>query len=215
MSQEAKILSGAGIITLILVVGAALIMGGGSSTSQTLSSSQEKILVRPDSNQISTSSAKVTLVEFGDYQCPACKAAYSIVKQLLNDEKGKINFVFRSFAFLGQESTWAAEAAECAVPEGKFWQYHDYLYEHQGAENSGVFSKTNLESFASTLNLNTEQFKFCLETDKYSQKVTNDLADGKELGVNSTPTFFLNGEKMVGVSSYSDLKSKVEAAIKK
>lgn len=215
MSQEAKILSGVGVITLILVVGAAFLMGGSSNNQQTLSTSQEKLLVGPDSNQIATPSAKVTLVEFGDYQCPACKAAYPIVKQLLSDEKGKINFVFRNFAFLGQESTWAAGAAECAVPEGKFWQYHGYLYEHQGVENSGAFSKANLESFAQALNLNTEQFKFCLETDKYSQKVTNDLADGKELGVNSTPTFFLNGEKMVGVSSYSDLKSKVEAAIKK
>lgn len=215
MSQEAKILSGVGIITLILVVGAALVMGGSSSTSQTLSQSQEKLLVRPDSNQIATPSAKVTLVEFGDYQCPACKAAYSIVKQLLNDEKGKINFVFRNFAFLGQESTWAAEAAECAVPEGKFWQYHDYLYEHQGAENSGTFSKEKLENIAAALNLNTEQFKFCLETDKYSQKVSDDRTDGQDLGVNSTPTFFLNGEKLVGVSSYQDLKNKVDALIKK
>lgn len=214
MSQEAKILSGVGVVTLILVVGAAFIMGGSSSQTQN-QLADPKILVREDSNKIATSSAKVTLVEFGDYQCPACKAAEPIIKQLLNDEKGKINFVFRSFSFLGPESTWAAEAAECAVPEGKFWDYHNYLYEHQGAENSGVFSKEKLENFAAILNLNTEQFKFCLETDKYSQKVAGDLADGKELGVNSTPTFFLNGEKMVGVSSYSDLKSKVEAVIRK
>lgn len=215
MTQEAKILSGVGVVTLILIVGAALLMGGGSPNSQTLSTSQEKLLVRENSNKIATSSAKVTLVEFGDYQCPACKVAEPIVKQLLNVEKGKINFVFRNLAFLGQESTWAAEASECAGEQGKFWQYHDYLYEHQGAENSGAFSKEKLENFAAALNLNTEQFKFCLETDKYSQKVANDVADARDLGVNSTPTFFLNGEKLVGVSSYQDLKSKIDALTKK
>lgn len=213
MNQEAKILSGVGVVTLLLVVGAAFLMGGSSSQTQN-QLADPKILVREDSNQIATSSAKVTLVEFGDYQCPACKAAYPIVKQLLNDEKGKINFVFRNFAFLGQESNWAGEAAECAVSEGKFWEYHNYLYEHQGIENSGAFSKANLESFASILNLNTEQFKFCLETDKTLSKVLNDTADGKILGINSTPTFFLNGEKIIGVSSYSDLKAKVESKIK-
>lgn len=215
MTQETKILGGIIGASIVVLFSAIFFLSNSSKVANTalLSEIDKKLLVRDDSNKISTASAKVTLVEFGDYQCPACKAAEPIIKQLLNDEKGKINFVFRNLAFLGQESTWAAEAAECAVSEGKFWQYHDYLYEHQGVENSGAFSKEKLKDFAVALNLNTEQFKFCLDTDKYSQKVANDVADARDLGVNSTPTFFLNGEKLVGVSSYADLKSKVESKI--
>ncbi|HKC14702.1 MAG TPA: DsbA family protein [Patescibacteria group bacterium] len=213
MTQEAKILIGIGIVSVALVVGGAFIMGG-SSSSQKLTSSQEKILVRDDSNKIVAASAKATLVEFGDYQCPACGQAHPLVKRLLSEEAGKLNFVFRNFAFLGQESIWAAEGAECAGEQGKFWDYHDYLYEHQGGENLGAFSKEKLEGFAKNLNLNTEQFKMCLETDKYQQKVLNDTADGKSLGVNSTPTFFVNGVKNVGVLSYEKFKSILDAQLK-
>lgn len=218
MTNELKVLIGVGVVTLGLIVGAIFFLGG-SSTSTKI---DPNLLVRPDSNKIASSSAKVTVVEFGDYQCPACGAAEPVVKQILNEFKGKINFVFRNFAFLGQESTWAAEAAECAGEQGKFWEYHNYLYDHQNGENRGAFSKDNLKSFAKNFNLNTEQFNLCLDTDKYSQKVSNDRSDGNALGVNSTPTFFIskslkgsliNGEKSVGVLSLEVFKSKINAAL--
>lgn len=212
MSQEVKVLLGVGVVTLGIIAGAIFFLGGSSSSPQAKLAS-EKLLIREDSNKISTPSAKVTVVEFGDYQCPACGAAEPIVKQILNEFKGKINFVFRNFAFIGQESTWAAEAAECAGQQGKFWEYHSYLYGHQSGENKGAFSKDNLKSFAKTLNLNTEQFNLCLDTDKYSQKVSNDRADGQDLGVNSTPTFFINGEKSVGVLNYETFKAKIESKL--
>lgn len=211
MSQEIKILLGVGVVTIGLVLGAVFLLGSSSNT-QT-QKADEKLLVREDSNKISTSSAKVTVVEFGDYQCPACGAAEPIVKQILNEFKGKINFVFRNFAFIGQESTWAAEAAECAGEQSKFWEYHSYLYEHQNGENKGAFSKDNLKNFAKTLGLNTEQFNLCLDTEKYSQKVSNDRADGNALGVNSTPTFFIDGEKNIGVLNFDQFKSKIESKL--
>lgn len=209
MNQEIKILLGVGVATTVVIFGAIFLLGGSSNT-QTQKADQN-LLVRSDSDKISSASAKVTVVEFGDYQCPACGAAHPIVKQLLIDEKGKLNFVFRNFAFIGQESTWAAEAAECAGDQNKFWEYHNFLYEHQNGENRGAFSKDNLKSFAKTLNLNTQQFNLCLDTDKYSQKVSNDRADGNDLGVNSTPTFFINGEKNAGVLSLGELKSKIDS----
>lgn len=210
MTNELKILIGVGVVTLGLIVGAIFFLGGSSQAKPV----NQNILVRPDSNKIATSSAKVTVVEFGDYQCPACGAAHPIIKQLLIDEKGKFNFVFRNFAFLGNESVWSAEAAECAGEQGKFWEYHDYLYEHQGGENKGAFSKGNLKSFAKGLSLNTEQFNLCLDTDKYSQKVSIDRGDGNDLGVNSTPTFFINGEKNVGVLNFEQFKSKIESKLR-
>lgn len=211
MTSEIKILAGVGLITAILITGAIFFLGG---SSQTASVTDQKLLVRPDSEKISTSSAKVTVVEFGDYQCPACGAAEPVVKQILNEFKGKINFVFRNFAFIGQESTWAAEAAECAGEQGKFWEYHNYLYSHQNGENKGAFGKDNLKSFAKIFNLNTELFNLCLDTEKYSQKVSNDRADGNDLGVNSTPTFFVNGEKSAGVLNFEQFKSKIESKLK-
>ncbi len=212
MSQETKILSLVGAATFILIIIAAFVMGGGTQTS---TKADPKILIREDSDKISTPSAKVTVVEFGDYQCPACGAAEPVVEQILKSYKGKINFVFRNFAFIGQESTWAAEAAECAGEQGKFWEYHNYLYSHQNGENKGAFTKENLKIIASTLSLNTPAFGFCLDTDKYAAKVASDIQDGKTLGVNSTPTFFFNGEESAGVLSYSDFKKKIDSLLSK
>lgn len=92
--------------------------------------------------------ALVTVVEFGDFQCPFCERFYTQTeKALLQDyvNSGKVRFVFRNFAFLGPDSDTAAQGAYCANEQGKFWQYHNFLYEHQGPENSGTFSKESLE----------------------------------------------------------------------
>lgn len=213
MTSELKIMGMVAITTLVLIFGAIFLLGGSSQTNQP---TDQKLLIREDSEKISTPSAKITIVEFGDYQCPACGAAEPIVEQILSNYKGKINFIFRNFAFLGQESTWAAEAAECAGEQGKFWEYHNYLYSHQSGENKGAFSKDNLKEFAKTLTLpNTPQFDLCLDTDKYSQKISNDISDGQQLGINSTPTFFINGEKEVGVLTYDSFKSKIKPLLKK
>ena len=94
------------------------------------------------------SSAKVTIVEFADFQCPFCEQWFKNVEgQIIKNyvDTGKAKFAFRNYAFLGQDSVTAAEGAYCANEQGKFWQYHDYLYNHQGQENSGWISKANLE----------------------------------------------------------------------
>lgn len=213
MSNEAKILGGIGIATVLLVVVGAIFLGGGSAPKE-LNDSQKTYLVRDDSNKISTPSAKLTVVEFGDYQCPACGAAHPIVKRILTDYKDKITFVYRHFAFLGQESTWAAEAAECAGEQEKFWEYHNYLYENQKGENQAAFSKENLKNFAKALQLSETEFNLCLDTDKYLNKVLNDTADGRALGVNSTPTFFFGDEKVPGVINYDNFRSKIDSLIK-
>ncbi len=214
MSQEAKVLTGIGLVSILLIVGAVIFLSKSSPTPQNVIS-DSKLLVKSDSHVLGSNQAKVTIVEFGDYQCPACGQAHPIVQRILNDYKGKINFVFRTFAFLGPESTWAGEASECAGEQGKFWEYHDYLYEHQNGENKGTFSKENLKNFAKSFKLNTEQFNLCLDTDKYSQKVSNDRADGQDLGVNSTPTFFINGEKNAGVLTLETFKSKIDSILQK
>lgn len=162
--------------------------------------------------------AKVTVVEFGDFQCPFCGRFYTDVeKNLIKDyvNTGKVRFAFRSFAFLGQESNWASEAAECASEQGKFWEYHNYLYENQSGENQGAFSKDNLKSFASTVGLNTSQFNTCLDSGKYAKNVTDDTDAGKKAGVSGTPTTFVNGQSVVGAQPYSSFKTLIDAELSK
>lgn len=102
------------------------------------------------------SGAKVVVVMYEDFQCPFCEKFFKETEKTLIDnyiKSGKINFVYRDFAFLGPESLRAAEAARCAGEQGKFWEYHDYLYNHQNGENQGNFGDLYLKSFASELKL--------------------------------------------------------------
>src|SRR3954466_8312 len=132
MSQEAKVLIGVGVATLLIVVGAAFFLGGSSSPDKatpTISQDQAKMLVRPDSHIMKATNAKVTIVEFGDFQCPACGASYPIISQLLTQYKGKVNFVFRNFPLqMHPNAPIAAEAAEAAGAQGKFFEMYDALY---------------------------------------------------------------------------------------
>jgi protein-disulfide isomerase len=162
--------------------------------------------------------APVTVVEYGDFQCPACQRFFSDTERRLKEEyvnKEQVRFVFRNFAFIGNESRWAAEASECANEQGRFWDYHDRLYEKQGGENVGTFSKENLKRFAADLGLNAAQFNQCLDSDKYTAKVQQELAQGRQEGVRGTPTVFVNGRLIEGGADYRLLRSAIETALGK
>jgi len=118
-----------------------------------------------------------------------------VERQLENQyiKTGKLRFVYREMAFLGDESQWAAEAAECAGEQGKFWEYHDAIFVNQKGENQGAFSQDNLKKFAADLKLDTAQFNQCLDSGKYTAKVKQSSDAAGQLGVSSTPTVFLNG----------------------
>lgn len=214
LSTDTKIILGISVVTVaILSIGVFLLSKGSSATSPS-QKVNEKLLIKPDSHKVGSDSAKVKVVEFGDYQCPACGAANPIVNKILSDYKDRIEFVFRNFAFVGQESTWAGEAAECSAEQGKFWEYHNFLYDHQKGENQGTFNKDNLKGFAKFLNLDAQKFNSCLDSDKTSSVVSSGTADGQAAGVNSTPTFFINGEKNAGVLSFEQFKSKIDPLLK-
>ena len=128
--------------------------------------------------------------------------------------KGKVRWVYRDFAFLGQESTWASEAARCAADQGKFWQMHDYLYTHQNGENEGAFSKDNLKKFAKALGLDQGSFDSCLDTGKYTSAVQAETVAGGKAGVNGTPANFINGKLNVGALPTSQFVQLIEEALK-
>lgn len=156
----------------------------------------------------------VLLEEFGDFQCSHCaQFALGIGKQIKKDfvDTGRIRFVFRHFPFIGEESFRAAEATECAADQNKFWEYHDIVFENwKGVE--GQFSDDNLKLFAGVLQLDRGAFDTCLDSRKYLGKVESDLRRGEQLGVQGTPTLFLNG-KMLILSSNEELVQLIESAI--
>ena len=157
----------------------------------------------------------VTLEEFADFQCSHCmQFALGIGKQIKEDfvETGKIRFVFRHFPFIGTESFRAAEATECAADQNKFWEYHDTVFENWKGVNEGHFSDDNLKLFAGVLQLDRAAFDSCLDGRKYLGKVESDIRRGEQLGVQGTPSLFLNGE-MLTPSSNEELIQLIESAI--
>ena len=136
------------------------------------------------------SNAPVTLVEYGDYECPYCGQAYPIVKEIQKQLKDQLCFAFRNFPVtqIHPHAQHAAEAAECAGSQRKFWDMHDYLYEHQQA-----LDDKHLEQYATKLTLNLDRFKGELFNHVYANRVREDFIGGVRSGVNGTPTFFING----------------------
>jgi len=137
--------------------------------------------------------AKVKIIEFSDFECPACKNATEIVK-FLDEKYGyqiKIEFKYFPLVSIHPHAFLAAMAAECANDQGKFWGYHDKLFAHQ--EN---LSKKDLIRYARELNLDEVKFTACLDSKAKSKIVRTDMAEGNRLGVNATPTFFVDGGKI-------------------
>lgn len=157
--------------------------------------------------------APVTVIEYGDYQCPYCAQYYSttqssIISKYVNT--GKVKMVFRDYPFLGNESVAAAEAAQCAEDQNKLWAYHDALYSAKlgddgkgGTENDGTLSRTLFMSIASNLKMDTKAFGDCIDSNKYANLVAQEKADGGVLGVNSTPATIVNGSLLVDANGDS------------
>jgi len=177
--------------------------------------------------------AKVTMIIYEDFQCPFCGAftgsneemvanmksrdpsweptIVNVIKDYVNTNKVKI--VWKDYPFLGQESYDSAEAGRCAQEQGKFWEFHDYLFSHQSGENQGAFSKDNLKKFAADLGLNTTAFNTCLDGGKYTKQMQEAQAAGQAVGVSGTPGVFVNGEFTSGAASYAQFKAQIEKAL--
>jgi protein-disulfide isomerase len=124
-----------------------------------------------------------------------------------------VRFGYFNFAFLGEESKWAAEAAECAGDQDAFWQYHDYLFSHQNGENGGAFSKDNLKGFATTLGLDAKAFNTCLDSGKYTQLIQDQANLAQQVGVSTTPTFAVNGKRVEGAQPFSAFQQIIESIL--
>ncbi|UMQ42699.1 thioredoxin domain-containing protein [Chryseobacterium sp. Y16C] len=139
--------------------------------------------------------ADLVIVEYGDYQCPYCGAAYPVLKELMKEFGSQVKFVFRNFPLseMHQYARPAAIAAEAANLQGKFWEMHDAIYENQGSLNE-LF----LFELAEKIGLNVSQFKTDIQKAELEDKVDSDFESGIMSGVNGTPSFFVNGNKFNG-----------------
>lgn len=161
--------------------------------------------------------APITMIEFGDFQCPFCGRYASDTHPQVEEQyikSGKVRFGFVNFAFLGSESTWAAEAAECASDQNKYWEYHDKLYNSQSGENQGAFNKDNLKKFAQDLGLDTQTFNDCLDSGKYTSLIQGDTSASSALGVQSTPTFLINGQPVIGAQPFEVFQQTIDPFLK-
>ena len=218
MNQETKkLLTIGGIIVVVLAVGYWVFGTGPSDSSDTSNTTvDQSLLIKPDSYQSKKSgpfSYKANLVEFADYECPACGAMYPVLKQLLNQYPGELNLIYRNFPIPGHLNEMpAALAAEAAGRQGKFWEMHDLIFESQQKWVDLQDPTSYFASIAQSLGLDMVKFGKDLADPTLKQRITDDAADADKLGVTGTPTMFLNGKKL-DLKSYDDLKTQIDAAI--
>ena len=167
-----------------------------------------KLPVTAQDQQTGNKNAKATLVEYGDYQCPHCGHAHPLLKKLLQNKGTEFRFVFRNFplAEVHPAAMMAAQAAEAAAKQGKFWEMHDLIYEHQNDLHGNRFI-----DFAQSLGLDLQRFGQDWKSEAVLAKIEQDFESGIRSGVNGTPTFFINGTKYEAYDgSYESLEEGIE-----
>ena len=157
-------------------------------------------LIQNGSPIMGESNAQITILEWGDYQCTFCYKFHQNTLDVIYEDyikTGKVKLVFKDFPLNGPDSFLAAEAAYCAQDQGKYWEYHDELYKNWGGERTGWITRGSLDNFASSVNLDLEQFNRCLDDQKYQNKVTALHEFGKEIGIDATPSFLVFNEHKI------------------
>jgi protein-disulfide isomerase len=203
------------VIAAIALIGVAnLLKGGGNDTTNANPIDIPDHTAPTDGMALGMADAPVTIYEYSDFQCPNCRdVAAEVVPHLDTDylATGKAKLIFKNMAFIGQESTWAAEAAACASDQGKFWDYHNKLFENQNGENKGAFKVDNLKRFALEIGLDEVAFNTCFDEGKYTAKIADERSEGQRRGVSGTPTFFV-GQTQVD-STYEAISKAIDDAL--
>jgi protein-disulfide isomerase len=167
--------------------------------------------------------APVRIDAFEDFQCPACQYYSENIEHQVIDNlvtPGTVYYVFRNYPFIDdraatKESDQAANAAMCAADQGRFWDYHQMLYANWKGENEGNLSDKRLTAFADSLGLDMGKFNTCFKANQFKDKINTDLADGQKMGVQGTPSIFVNGKLVAPgqVPTYEEIKAAVDAAL--
>ncbi len=167
-------------------------------------------LTTTDDPSLGRADALVTIVEFADFGCPFSADESFVLRELMKRYPEQVRFMYRDFPLtdLHPLAQKAAQAGECAQDQGKFWDYHDKLYQNQNS-----LSEENFLEFAQALNFNMGQFEQCLNSGRYADEVIDDYQDGVEAGVYGTPTFFINGNRIGGAIPADVLDAVVQSIV--
>ncbi|MER3436558.1 MAG: disulfide bond formation protein DsbA [Chloroflexota bacterium] len=222
-------------VGIAIIIAVALILanrdGGGSSNVPPVKAAAVAIdpAIPRDGRVLGDPTAPVLLIEWGDYQCPACGfAALNFTPRLIDEyvKTGKVRFEFRDFPFLDGAFARAAQqgkdltsakgesirAAEAAADQGKFWEFHEALFSNQHGENQGAFSDERLKEIAKSIGLDMEAFNAAFDGRAHIAEIVAMYEEATRIGISSTPSYVING-KVFQVGSYDDLKQRIEAAL--
>jgi protein-disulfide isomerase len=233
-AQQRRLWFFGGAVAIALVAALVLILvnrGGGSNLPAVVAASPVDASIPTNGTTIGDPNAPVTVVEYGDFQCPGCaQFAQTDQAKLIQDyvATGKVRFEFHAFSFLDRvlsmnsdgtvsakgsgESVRSAEAALCAADQGSFWQYHDTIYANHNGENKGAYSQSRLEQMAGLVGLDTNAFAGCLDQNTHQLDVETLYKQAVQAGVSVTPSFEING-KVFQYNGYNDLKTRIDAAL--
>jgi len=224
----AAVMVGGAIVFATLYKGGAAPAGGNgnngnAAVATSTTNPAQAMTLGPRDAILGNTNAKVTLVEYGDYQCPYCVEFFSqtqpqIIQNYVNT--GKVKVVFRDFAFLGTESTAAANAAQCAEDQNKLWAYHDALYAAKlgddnkgGTEDDGFYSSAEFVKLAQQVGLDIPTFTSCIGNNTDASIVAQEKGDAANVGINSTPSFIVNGTMITGAQPYSAFQQALDSAL--
>lgn len=202
--MRAKIITA--VIVLLVIIGAAALIKYGNTTSAPVQgASADPVL--------GSTTAQLTIEEYADFQCPACKQLSSKIEKVVKDEGGKVKLVFNDFPLTQHaHALQAAVAGQCALAESndKFWEYHDVLYAQQDTWSKLSDPTDQFITYADQLSLDKDTFSTCLKNQTTLTAINEDMSEGTNARINSTPTLFIGDERVVGVSDYASLKAIVD-----
>ena len=199
-NSSLRLILAVGLIAAIIIV-AALIFWGQSRVPPL---SAARLASDPS---LGSPSAKVTIIEYGDFGCPTCRGweQAGVLKQIVATYGDRVHFVWRDYPIITAQSPQAAQAGQCAFDQGEFWQYHDLLY-----AKAPALSLSDLKSYAAQLGLNTAQFDHCLDSGQDQAKVNQSMSEARGYGLIGTPSFIVNGQKVIGPASFDQFKSMID-----
>lgn len=202
MKTETKVLIGIFIFSSILILGAIFIFG---KSSNNLLSSDTVNIDYSKGQKFGSDSAKLKLVEYSDLQCPACKLAEPFIKNIREKYKKDLQLTYKHFPLMQHvHSTEAAKFAEYAASKDKFWEIHDKLFETQDTWSTMPDVTNFFENLGLEYGLEKDKVRDAITSDTFNQNIDDELTEGKKIGVDATPTFYLNNKKII-LNSYADL----------
>ncbi len=221
MRKKGIIFSGIAAVVIITIIAyASVSQTGNEALNLDMGQTHGTVSTAMGSPILGSASAPITIIEFGDYQCEQCYKWYhntkdSIVQNYI--QTGKANLIFVDLAILGRDSPKAAAATYCAEEQGKYWEYHDLLYNFQEGVDSGWANSERLKAFAFSLELDKELFDSCVDSGKFAKRVQFNTNEAKKQGATGTPTFIIvNSEgqqKIAGAQPYSIFQKVLDSMI--